>query len=271
VNADIMNNCIDVNIVDPTYDPISAQNNFTDPNNQYTNTSSTSNDPFYYEVISSNDYSLCPYEWMYLSYAASVYGTMTNDWTNIFGFTNHFDSKVVLTSAAEFHAKQQGVPPMAIMLLQPSSYIQKSSIEQRSHTVLQALGLLGGLYGCVAGIYIIFFGQRNLNPFGFVQRYFFRKSVNERMSTFRNNSGLPLVNNNGLDLDPEQIAERVRNLEGLLAEYFIDTGYLEQLRKEPVHSSASWSKESASNNVSRPAQVQLPFARTRNASEDSLE
>jgi len=125
--------------------------------------------------------------------------------------------------------------------------------------------------GCVAGIYIIFFGQRNLNPFGFVQRYFFRKSVNERMSTFRNNSGLPLVNNDGLDLDPEQIAERVRNLEGLLAEYFIDTGYLEQLRKEPVHSSASWSKESASNNVSRPAQVQLPFARTRNASEDSLE
>ncbi|RUS31730.1 hypothetical protein BC938DRAFT_477212 [Jimgerdemannia flammicorona] len=268
LNVFIKDDCFDVNIVDPTFDPISSIYNFTDEENKYSDFDK--NDTLSFDTSNANDYSLCPYEWMYLSYTVSINSAMTNDWKDVFGFKPMSNDRVVLNSVTEYHSKQYGVAPLAIMQMQPASYIEAQYIEERAHTVLQALGLIGGLYGSVAGIYIILFGQRNLDPFGFVQRYFFRHSVKERLvMAFRSSkSGLPLVNNDKLDNEPEAISERVRNLEALLTEYFIDAGYLEQLKEESQD--GTWPKMfSISRLKDRQREQALPESRA--SSTESLE
>ncbi|RIA82811.1 hypothetical protein C1645_490043 [Glomus cerebriforme] len=58
------------------------------------------------------------------------------------------------------------------------SFIQEQTSEQRSSTILGALGEAGGALGVAGGIAVLLFGESRLNPWGYAHKFLRQKSPN---------------------------------------------------------------------------------------------
>jgi len=120
--------------------------------------------------------------------------------------------------------------------------------EIRVKTVSSLLSHIGGIYGVMAGIYVFLFGVPGGSPWGFVQYvkiYFKRdseikKAEEDVNAAFGTSSGVPLADDirwpaeGGLTDHPprvEDVAQRLANLEKVLSEFYLDTKFLNRIKK----------------------------------------
>ncbi|CAG8505470.1 2506_t:CDS:2 [Ambispora leptoticha] len=113
------------------------------------------------------------------------------------------------------------------------SFVQDLQTEKRGHTILGALGVAGGAFGAIGGIYIILFGQPRTKPWGLMHRV-----AKHEVARNADISNLPFVTPL---IDPSQpyqsadqrvsrLENRFQELEVLLSDYFVDASPLKKLR-----------------------------------------
>ncbi|GBC09119.1 hypothetical protein RclHR1_08610006 [Rhizophagus clarus] len=105
----------------------------------------------------------------------------------------------------------------------PSSFTHEVKSEKRSHTILGALGLAGGAFGLVSGIFTLLFGQPRINPWGVVHR-------SEKLKTAYNADlqNFPFITPVNPTQDPnvsieqrvERLETRILELENVLTDVF---------------------------------------------------
>ncbi|CAB4406214.1 unnamed protein product [Rhizophagus irregularis] len=115
-----------------------------------------------------------------------------------------------------------------------SGFARFETTRKYNHTDL--ISNLGGFYGAIAGIFILFFGMQRHEPWGLTQKYLFscthcRKSLKRNFARkYVSTAGIPLVEK--VDKRPEgsSLEERVQILETLLRDYYLDDYYLKKVK-----------------------------------------
>ncbi|RIB25009.1 hypothetical protein C2G38_2139000 [Gigaspora rosea] len=107
--------------------------------------------------------------------------------------------------------------------------------EQRSHTILSSLGLIGGAWSLAVCVYKLLFGDDAIRPFGLIQkRGYFYEQTQKRLTKFL--STLPLVqlldSSKNIDDDDEsrvdQLEKQINDLELFLRDYVVDAQQLDK-------------------------------------------
>ncbi|CAG8835872.1 34329_t:CDS:2, partial [Racocetra persica] len=108
-----------------------------------------------------------------------------------------------------------------------------------SHTVLVALGIFGGGFGFLSGIYILFFGQQRNNPWGLT--HLIMKPKKKDINTKDKDIDLYNLPFNPISVNDDQIPTEIRMgrlesriiaLETILEDYVFDPYALKQLGKQ---------------------------------------
>ncbi|CAG8534056.1 4648_t:CDS:2 [Paraglomus brasilianum] len=120
-----------------------------------------------------------------------------------------------------------------VFSIQPQSFEQEVKEQQRSRTLLSSLGLTGGAFGVLFGLYTVLFGASRLKPWGI-----FHRTLIKRTQISNQLQSLPLVSpvqSSTLTLSSSErtmrLENRVQELEELLQDYFLDTSYLRKVGK----------------------------------------
>ncbi|KAG9287129.1 hypothetical protein G9A89_001023 [Geosiphon pyriformis] len=126
----------------------------------------------------------------------------------------------------------------AAVSLWPRNFIVDIESEERSHTILGSLGLIGGAWILAIGIYTILFGSNALRPFGFIQSHccgLARKTkqnlanispILSFFQTSKNENEVKSLSGEKLTLHLQQ---RVSALELFLKEYVVNIEPLERV------------------------------------------
>lgn len=96
---------------------------------------------------------------------------LPNDISAIFGTTPNYHSISYLNTISRYFPMHSNENVSAGNFhghfnIAPGSFIHDIQTEKLSHTVLIALGVLGGGFGLISGIYILLFGRPRNNPWG---------------------------------------------------------------------------------------------------------
>ncbi|RUP43720.1 hypothetical protein BC936DRAFT_136817 [Jimgerdemannia flammicorona] len=118
--------------------------------------------------------------------------------------------------------------------------------EHYIHSWVELFGLIGGLYGGVASVFIILFGSARLSPWGIIRKYVFKSKLSGPLNDGFNppnsnhKSGTPLADPilMSAEADPAENAiilrTRLEKLERFLSNYVIDRGLLDSIVKGNV-------------------------------------
>ncbi|RIB13441.1 hypothetical protein C2G38_2248857 [Gigaspora rosea] len=107
--------------------------------------------------------------------------------------------------------------------------------EQRSHTILSSLGLIGGVWSLAICVYKLLFGDDAIRPFGLIQKHgYFYERTQKKLSKFL--STLPLIqlldSSKNIDDDDEsrvdQLEKQINDLELFLRDYVVDAQQLDK-------------------------------------------
>ncbi|RUS22831.1 hypothetical protein BC937DRAFT_86468 [Endogone sp. FLAS-F59071] len=110
--------------------------------------------------------------------------------------------------------------------------------ERYYHTWSELLGLIGGLYGGVASVFVLLFGVTRISPWGIFQTIIFKRVLSGPLREGFNppdsfiNSGTPFADRipksqlDNIVEDNAILRERVEKLEMFLSSYVIDSGLL---------------------------------------------
>ncbi|CAG8623018.1 9946_t:CDS:2, partial [Paraglomus occultum] len=148
-----------------------------------------------------------------------------------------------------------------ILSIRASSFVVRTDIEFRPHTVLGLIGLVGGAWGLSASLYAVLFGNDPLRPWGWVQFYcccfvprtrsqlyqsfsvipFQQRQRQQKLITSLSNQSFESGNfashelsenlKNQSDSLEQSTKERLDALELFMQEYIIDTTYLDGLNE----------------------------------------
>ncbi|RIB24999.1 hypothetical protein C2G38_2068545, partial [Gigaspora rosea] len=128
------------------------------------------------------------------------------------GFQPDYIIKPYITSRMEVSRMQYG--SLTSVAVKPEFDITTVETEQRSHTVLNSLGIIGGAWSLAILAYKILFGDDAIQPFGLLQNrgYFYKrtqKKLTKSLSTY------PLVNllDSSNNIDDEDDESRVGHLD----------------------------------------------------------
>ncbi|CAG8492655.1 1702_t:CDS:2, partial [Ambispora leptoticha] len=108
--------------------------------------------------------------------------------------------------------------------------------QQRTHTILGALGLAGGGFGALCGIYVALFGEARLRPWGWMH-HAAKASISQKLRAL-DPTNIPFVTSlvvTGRNINPveertRRLEERIDELEGILSDYFLDGRFLAKLQ-----------------------------------------
>ncbi|CAG8613334.1 1229_t:CDS:2 [Ambispora leptoticha] len=118
------------------------------------------------------------------------------------------------------------------------SFVHELKSEKRSHTVLGSLGVAGGGFGVICGIYILLFGEPKYKPWGLMHRML--NSEIPQIGGDPDNIPLvsPVYSKNISRLTHEErtarLEDRIYELESLLTDYFIDASPLRKISEKRV-------------------------------------
>ncbi|CAG8560123.1 10031_t:CDS:10 [Ambispora gerdemannii] len=117
------------------------------------------------------------------------------------------------------------------------SFVHELKSEKRSHTVLGSLGVAGGGFGLICGIYILLFGEPKTKPWGLMHRMM--KSEIAKVGDPENTPLVtPVYSRNVAHLTHEErttrLEDRIYDLESLLTDYFLDASPLRRAHKRDM-------------------------------------
>ncbi|CAG8638217.1 2575_t:CDS:2 [Paraglomus occultum] len=133
------------------------------------------------------------------------------------------------------------------LIIKSNSFLVKTETEQRSRTIFNALGLLGGALTGSLTVYAILFGSDTLKPWGCIQSYcccFARKTrlllrksfptmTLESSGTLSNlSSSNSSASSNNLLLQQSASSQHLDALKLFLKEYVVDSTYFENLNSD---------------------------------------
>ncbi|GBB86830.1 hypothetical protein RclHR1_13280002 [Rhizophagus clarus] len=117
-----------------------------------------------------------------VKFKTSIYNAiLPGDVSAIIGFGPHYHITPNIESLVNyfpFNSNPYDVPPgtTGYFSVAAGSFIQESTTEQRSSTILGAIGSAGGALGVVGGIAVILFGDSRVNPWGYAHKLFKEKT-----------------------------------------------------------------------------------------------
>ncbi|OZJ03523.1 hypothetical protein BZG36_03419 [Bifiguratus adelaidae] len=127
-------------------------------------------DLVYQEACDQNIYFMSLHEQLFTSFTASIHQVLVqNGWATI-GVGNQFTNESSIASSTEKEPWGTDQVIYGLLTVKPAAYVVQVQQDQRTHTILAAMGLLGGAYGVLAGIYVILWGQPHLQPIGVIER-----------------------------------------------------------------------------------------------------
>ncbi|CAG8532572.1 8698_t:CDS:2 [Paraglomus occultum] len=179
------------------------------------------------------------------------------DFGAVSGFAPQYHNTSTIVTTAKYFPLRADAPGFGpdgdtgVFSVQAESYFQQVQEQQRSKTILSALGLAGGAFGAICGVYMVLFGQPRLKPWGALH-YLVRKPTK-----IQDPLNIPLVSpvlSSQLTTTSEQrlshLEGRLQELEGLLQDYFIDPSYLRNVKNKlstsfsskvsPEHENKGW-------------------------------
>ncbi|RGB42867.1 hypothetical protein C1646_750421 [Rhizophagus diaphanus] len=118
----------------------------------------------------------------------------------------------------------------------PLSVPEFARFETRKYDYSDLISNLGGFYGAIAGIFILFFGMQRHEPWGLAQKYLFscsrcRNSLKRNFARkYVSSAGIPLVEKVNKRPEGSSLEERVQILETLLRDYYLDDYYLKKVK-----------------------------------------
>ncbi|CAG8613124.1 10656_t:CDS:2, partial [Dentiscutata heterogama] len=106
--------------------------------------------------------------------------------------------------------------------------------EQRTHTILSSLGLLGGVWSIATIAYKLLFGDDSIQPFGLIQKFGHFNKLNQKKLT-EHLSTIPLVQGSFNNIDGEnrvvRLDKKINNLELFLRDYVVEVQQLDKIYK----------------------------------------
>ncbi|KAF0477822.1 hypothetical protein F8M41_024196 [Gigaspora margarita] len=154
---------------------------------------------------------------------------LPNDISAIFGTTPNYHSITYLNIASRYYPMHPNENVSAGNFhghfnVAPGSFIHDIQTEKLSHTVLIALGVLGGGFGLISGIYFLLFGRPRNNPWGLMHFLMKQKIETDSNMDLLN---MPFVSNvdslHGDQIPTERKVARLENrilaLEKILEDY----------------------------------------------------
>ncbi|RUS22162.1 hypothetical protein BC937DRAFT_90141 [Endogone sp. FLAS-F59071] len=150
-------------------------------------------------------------------FQSTIHEVLNNDvWATI-GIYNTWYNESSISSSTE--KEDWGTTSQfGLLTLRPSTYLVSVQQDQKIFTLLQGLGLLGGVYGVLAGVYIVLFGQPHFQPIGFVDTASRAMRTHQRLPHAIPRDLMTESNK----VDALALQDRVNRLERMLNEYVID-------------------------------------------------
>ncbi|RIB24993.1 hypothetical protein C2G38_2167035 [Gigaspora rosea] len=192
---------------------------------------------FSQSIIQANTYNILRGQSFYLYLSRSIRKIIIPNWKAIMGFQPDYIIKPYITSRMEVARMQYD--SITIVNVQPEFDITTVETEQRSHTVLNSLGLIGGAWSLALCAYKILFGDDAIRPFGLLlNRSYFNKRTQKKLTKFM--STYPLVHlldssNNIDDEDDESrvdhLEQKINDLELFLRDYVVEAQQLDNANK----------------------------------------
>ncbi|CAB4421577.1 unnamed protein product [Rhizophagus irregularis] len=138
----------------------------------------------------------------------------------------------------EIEEKELALPPnvsYTVLELKPKYDFIIHEQQKFQINITKIISNIGGFYGAISGIFVLFFGASKLSPWGICQKYIcwwtYRRSFKRSLARrYVSRAGIPLAE------DPRELPrgaslqDRIAVLEHLLKEYYLDAYYLEKLR-----------------------------------------
>ncbi|CAB4482306.1 unnamed protein product [Rhizophagus irregularis] len=119
-----------------------------------------------------------------VKFKTSVYNAiLPGDASAIIGFGPHYHTTPKIESLVNyfpFNSNPFNAPPgtTGYFSVAAGSFIQESTTENRSSTILGAIGSAGGALGVVGGIAVVLFGDSRVNPWGYAHKLLKEKTPN---------------------------------------------------------------------------------------------
>ncbi|KAF0495068.1 hypothetical protein F8M41_021217 [Gigaspora margarita] len=186
---------------------------------------------FLQSITQSNTYEVLTGDSVSLYLGRSIRKIIIPNWKAIMGFQPDYDIKPYLTSRKAASRMQYSSPYITI---QPDFDITTIEIEQRTHTVLNSLGLLGGAWSLAAVVYKLLFGDDTIQPFGLVQKYgYFYKKTQKKLTKVLSTFPLVQIPDSSNNIDDknraEQLDKKIDNLELFLRDYVVEVQQLDKV------------------------------------------
>ncbi|RIA86948.1 hypothetical protein C1645_855304 [Glomus cerebriforme] len=132
----------------------------------------------------------------------------------------------------------------------PGSFTHEVKSEKRSHTIFGSLGLAGGVFGMVSGIYTLLFGNPRKNPWGIMHRAEKLKIPKDAdLQNFPFISAINPTKNGSTEQRVEQLENRILELESILKDYVFNPSALERLVEKSLRT--RWTKNNRFSNPKR--------------------
>ncbi|ORX53646.1 galactose oxidase [Hesseltinella vesiculosa] len=200
------------------------------------------------DVATSNVYTIEPFTYSAMSYELVDHRYLQNAGWNYVGFLPITNSTPVVNT--EFRAEApnptytQTHPDIGVVALSVDAFVSNIDREVKLYTLVNALGLVGGLFGLLIAVQAWLFGFRPRSPWGVVHRWStggmkrsLLRGLHDNFKTTENDAGIPLVHpvhkrfsvndysNIGNESETQRISrveERMQLMELLFKAYYVD-------------------------------------------------
>ncbi|KAI7861054.1 hypothetical protein BDC45DRAFT_563229 [Circinella umbellata] len=114
------------------------------------------------------------HEYAYVDYQFERTESLTDSGWNYFGFASQYNSTPQVTTKFQKYGKPSIIDSISgSIILSPASFTTTVHREQKIYSLVNALGLVGGLYGLITAIQAAVFGYRPQSPFGIIHQWSF--------------------------------------------------------------------------------------------------
>ncbi|RIB25004.1 hypothetical protein C2G38_2138997 [Gigaspora rosea] len=193
---------------------------------------------FLQSIAQANTYTILTFQSIDIYLRRRIRKFIIPNWKATMGFQPDYIIKPYLTSRKEVTQQLTEFRDDIFTAIFVSLDFDTTTVEteQRSHTILSSLGLIGGAWSLAVCVYKLLFGDDAIRPFGLIQKYgYFNQRTQKKLSKFL--STLPLVqildsSKNIVDDDDEsrvdQLEKQINDLELFLRDYVVDAQQLDK-------------------------------------------
>ncbi|KAF0550195.1 hypothetical protein F8M41_024941 [Gigaspora margarita] len=192
---------------------------------------------FLQSITQANNYKILTFQSIDIYLSRRIRKFIIPNWKATMGFQPDYIIKPYLTSRKEVTQHLTELRGDIFTDISVSLDFDTTTVEteQRSHTILSSLGLIGGAWSLAVCVYKLLFGDDAIQPFGLIQkRGYFYARTQKKLTKFL--STIPLVQlldpSKNFDVDDEsridQLEKQINDIELFLRDYVVDAQQLDK-------------------------------------------